>query len=217
MAGQAVVVGAAFRVTRRFGVGVPASTASPASVAWLAAAAFADGLRVARGLVGALVADAADGSSPADAPDSTGSIVAAFDARVARRFGAAIASTGSAGSAAVVTSLGAEAARPRGARVLGFRAERGAAAAAASVSDTTGSVAAGSAGCAGNRRSGAIRGALGGGFWATCARRSASSSGGTSLHGSFELRGGMAVRSCRPYPRSTRTGSDARGRALTSG
>ena len=39
----------------------------------------------------------------------------------------------------------------------------------------------------------------GAGFWATCARSIASSSGGTSLHGSLELRGAVTgSRSWRP-------------------
>ena len=66
---------------------------------------------------------------------------------------------------------------------------------------------------------GAWRGRPGAGFWATWARSRASSSGGTSLHGSFEPRaaGAAAGRSLRPRPRSSRGGGACWVRPLTSG
>ena len=188
---------AVLRVVRRFGAAPTAPSASPPG----AAAALAAGLRVARGLAAGLaaatgVAAASDAASAAPAPLAD----AAAGLRVA---------LGLAGALAVdaFAAAGLRVARGFGATVDGIPAASAAAGASPPRSAT------GSTGV----ETPAAR--LGAGFWATWARSSASSSGGTSLHGSFELCVALAGagRSPRPRPRSSRCGGACCVRPLTSG
>jgi hypothetical protein len=152
------------RGLRRFGAA--AALSLPASA--LAEDAFAAaGFRVARGLAG--VAGVA-GSTPESAA-MTGSAATADtdDAfRLERGLAGEVA-------AAVVAEAGLRAARGLAAALAG------APSAASVATDRSVGSAVGAVGVDAPR--------LGAGFCATCARSNASSSGGTSLHGSFELRG----------------------------
>jgi hypothetical protein len=182
--GQAGSAGAVFRVERRFGVAgaAPVSAAVTSAVAVVDALAAA-GLRAARGLAGALATGSlTPASAPAawaEAPAGDTSLGAAAGVRVAR---------GARGLAAFSPAAPSAAAS----RVTrGFRVAVGFAAALAAVPPASTSAApdetAGVVACAALLGAGA--GLPTGGFCATCARSIASSSGGTSLHGSFELRG----------------------------
>jgi len=156
------------RVVRRFGA---VSVASPVTVSAAGVAFAAAGLRVARGLAGAFAAGSGavpfvdpipkPASSEADAPAVDEADADAAVLRGARGFAGALAAPD---VAEVAEAL-------RGARALA-----GAVAVAGWRVSTWSSVGAAGAG------------RLTGGFCATWARSNASSSGGTSLHGSFELR-----------------------------
>jgi hypothetical protein len=203
-----------FRAVRRFGAAGSAVSARPASPVDEVAALRVAGVRAVRGLAAARVfARAVDEVvASTTAPASPESAVAV---RVVRRFGAAwVASTGT----PVAASTGDAAARP--VRVLGFRPARAfgsvAASGEADVVPTVGSEPVGAAGLRSARPAGA-RPAGADTFWATCARSNASSSGGTSLHGSLEPRLALGSRSGRLYPRSSRAGPAGRVRAETSG
>jgi hypothetical protein len=171
------------RVVRRFGAaGAASGDASP-----VAAADFAVVLRVARGFAaGASVV-------AADVPSAAPGAAADFDAVVRRARGLAagasetVASTATGPASSATVAFDALVERP----AAGLRVERvavgAAAASATSVTSRAGSGA-----------------RLGAGFWETWARSIASSSGGTSLHGSFEVARGADGAGWRLAGRSSR-------------
>ncbi len=178
--GQAFSAGAALRVVRRFGVAAGAASPS-ADASGSAVTLAAAGLRGARGLaVLAGASPSAGSASAAGAASAASADAVAADLRGARAFGASVAL-----AAAVVRG----AAGLRAARVFG----------AAAWLDHVGPFDRVGRGLVDHR---GRAGRLGTGFWATCARSIASSSGGTSLHGSLELRGADAAgRSAGRSPR----------------
>jgi hypothetical protein len=145
-----------------------------------AASALAAGFRAARGLAAAFatVPAVAESASVDGAAVIALDELGAFGARVARGFGAGVS---------VVDRS------PTSKVTRGLRVARGLAAAL-----VVGSVASG----ASLVRLDGVAGRGVDGFWATCARSIASSSGGTSLQGSLELRGaGPAADPGRSTPR----------------
>ena len=178
--GAAGLPGAAgLRVVRRFG-----GASVEAGSAEVTASAAAFGLRVARGLAAAFGAGAPSATSPSASAEAAVAAVSAAlrvaGLRVARGLAGAASAPASTGADVVAVLVGDVV---RGA--AGLRAARGLEMGSSSM--TTGAARSSGAGLtepAGGR--------LGAGFWATCARSIASSSGGTSLHGSFELRCGGA-------------------------
>jgi hypothetical protein len=156
------------------------------------AAAFdAVDFRVARGfVVDPVSVDAAvEAAVSAAEPEA-----AAFDAVVRRARGLA-AGASATGASPAATEPPSSAAVAFGARVerlpAGLRVDRVALGAGAAPATSAASI----------TGSGAR---LGAGFWATCARSMASSSGGTSLHGSLEVTRGADGAGWRPTGRSSR-------------
>jgi hypothetical protein len=144
------------------------------------------GLRVARGF--AALTESVDAAESTAEPDPA----ADFDVVVRRARGLAggasltVASTAATGPASATVAFGARVER----LAAGLRVDRvavGTVAASAAVASAAGS---------GDR--------LAAGFWATWARSIASSSGGTSLHGSLEVVRGADGAGPRPTGRSSR-------------
>ena len=163
--------------------------ASPGVTALVPAADFraALGCAAALGFAAALGAGLTASDPMSDARDSAVSTAAAFDDRGDRRFGAASvdANAGTASTSGVAPA--------RADRVVGLRVARLVAAGAAVFDGVSSS---GSTLAGRTPRPSTLRPSVTGpGFCATCARSNASSSGGTSLHGSFELRDGGGTES----------------------
>ena len=190
------------------GIGGAASSAAAAVSAGAAVALEAAVFRGARGL--ATLGAGASGSVPFTSDTSATATGASSLAAAALADGLRVA-RGLAAAAVVPAGL-------RAARVFGAGAAVSVVTASSAETDSMAATASTVSSITGD---GACR--LGAGFWATWARSIASSSGGTSLHGSFELRGaGGAERSTGRSPRlydlsCALAACSSCGRALTSG